>query len=275
MKLGRGAAGRNLPAGAASGASPAAADAGASPLLGASVALADDALVLGHRLSEWCGKAPFLEEDLAMANTALDFLGRARLLYGYAESLGGRHEDQYAYLRDAPEFTNLLICELPGADFAAACARQFLVDAFDALYFPQLAASADAGLADIACKAAKEAAYHRRHSSQWVLQLGDGTEDSHARMQAALDDVWGYHWELFDNSPAERPLIAAGALPDRQALREPWREAVAATVAQATLRLPASRWRVDGGRAGIHTEHLGFMLAEMQHLPRTYPGARW
>ena len=246
-----------------------------SSLLEATVALADDALVLGHRLSEWCGKAPFLEEDLAMANTALDFLGRARLLYGCAESLGGRSEDQYAYLRDAPEFTNLLICELPGADFAAACARQFLVDAFDDLYFPQLAASADSGLADIARKAAKEAAYHRRHSSQWVLQLGDGTEDSHARMQAALDNVWGYHWELFDNSPAERPLIAAGVLPDRQALREPWREAVAATVAQATLRLPASRWRVDGGRAGIHTEHLGFMLAEMQHLPRTYPGARW
>lgn len=247
----------------------------ADPRIGAAVALADDALVLGHRLSEWCGKAPFLEEDLAMANTALDFLGRARLLYGCAERMGGRNEDQYAYLRDAPEFTNLLIYELPGADFAAACARQFLVDAFDALYFPELAASAEAGLAEVARKAAKEAAYHRRHSSQWMLQLGDGTADSHERLQAALDDVWGYHWELFDNSPLERPLIAAGALPDRQALRDPWQEAVAATLAQATLRLPSGKWRVDGGRAGIHTEHLGFMLAEMQHLPRAYPGGRW
>ena len=244
-------------------------------LLDAVVALADDALVLGHRLSEWSGKAPFLEEDLAMANTALDLLGRARLLYGYAEALGGRNGDAYAYLRDAPEFTNLLMFELPGDDFAAAYARQFLVDVFDDLYLAELAGSSDSTLAEIGGKAHKEAVFHRRHSSEWLLRLGDGTGESHARVQSALEDVWGYHPELFASGPGEQVLIESGMLPDRRALREPWLAAVGDTVAAATLTLPPGGSRPGGGRAGVHTEYLGIMLAEMQHLPRSYPGARW
>lgn len=244
-------------------------------LLAAVVALGDDALVLGQRLSEWYSRAPTLEEDMALANTALDFLGRARLYYGYANSLGGRDEDEYAFHRDAREFTNLLLYELPGADFAAAYARQFLVDAFDELHSAELANSADATLADIGGKAYKEALYHRRHSAAWMLRLGDGTDESHRRTQRALEDVWGYRQELFANTPAEQPLVEQGILPDRAKLLPAWQEAVAATLDEATLAMPADSWAVQGGRDGIHTEHLGLMLAEMQHLPRSHPGAKW
>lgn len=244
-------------------------------LLPAVVALGDDALVLGQRLSEWCSKAPTLEEDMAMANTALDFLGRARLYYGYANSLGGLDEDAYAFERDAREFTNLLLFELPGADFAAAYARQFLVDAFDELHSAALAGSADATLADIGAKAHKEALYHTRHSAAWIVRLGDGTEESRRRMQQALEDIWGYRQELFANAPAEQPLVEQGILPNRLKLLPAWQEAVAATLQEATLALPDASWAVQGGRQGIHTEHLGLMLAEMQHLSRSHPGAKW
>ena len=244
-------------------------------LLPAVVALGDDALVLGQRLAEWCSRAPTLEEDMAMANTALDFLSRARLYYGYANGLGGRDEDAYAFERDPREFTNLLLFELPGADFAAAYARQFLVDAFDELHSAALAQSADAALADIGAKAHKEAIYHRRHSAAWVVRLGDGTEESRCRMQQALEDVWGYRQELFVNTPPEQPLVEQGVLPDRAKLRPAWQEAVAATLEEATLAMPQGGWTVDGGRQGVHTEHLGVMLAAMQHLPRSHPGAKW
>lgn len=244
-------------------------------LLQAVVALGDDALVLGQRLAEWYSRAPSLEEDMALANTALDFLGRARLYYGYAKSLGGRDEDAYAFHRDAREFTNLLLFELPGRDFAAAYARQFLVDAFDALHSGELAQSADGALADIGAKAHKEALYHRRHSAAWLVRLGDGTDASRSRMQQALEAVWGYRQELFVNAPTERPLVEQGVLPDRAKLLAAWRQAVAATLEEATLSMPQDGWAVDGGRQGIHTEHLGLMLAEMQHLPRSHPGAKW
>ena len=244
-------------------------------LLKAVVGLGDDALVLGQRLSEWCGKSPWLEEDLAMANTALDFLGRARLLYGYAETLGGSDEDAYAFQRDARDFTNLLIYELPCADFAAACARQFLVDAFDALHLEQLSASADADLAGIAAKVRKEALYHRRRSAAWLVRLGDGTAESRGRMQRALEDLWGFHGELFAPVEVEAELIATGVLPDRAELRPQWLKAVSATLNEATLEPPSADWQIDGGRRGLHTEHLGPMLAEMQHLHRSHPGAHW
>lgn len=244
-------------------------------LLSAVVGLADDALVVGHRLSEWCGKAPFLEEDLAMSNTALDSLGRAQLLYRYAEQLGGRNEDEYAYLRDAPEFTNLLIYELCGADFAAAYARQLLIDVFDELYFGALSDSQDATLTGIAEKSYKEAVFHVRHSSEWLLRLGDGTDESHHRMQEALDGVWGYVPELFHNQTEHATLVASGVLPDRAALEAQWLERITTLVERATLKMPTCDWSVTGGREGVHTEHLGFMLAEMQHLPRTYPGVAW
>ena len=244
-------------------------------LLEAVVGLGDDALVLGQRLAAWCGKSPWLEEDLAMANTALDFLGRARLLYGYAETLGGCDEDAYAFQRDARAFTNLLIYELPCAEFASACARQFLVDAFDVLHLEKLSASADAELAGIAAKAHKEALYHRRRSAAWMVRLGDGTAESRCRMQRAVADVWGYHPELFAPVESEDGLIAKGVLPDRAALRPHWLAAVSATLDEATLEPPSAQWQVDGGRQGLHTEHLGSMLAEMQHLHRSHPGARW
>ena len=244
-------------------------------LLDAVVGLADDALVLGHRLSQWCGRAPFLEEDLAITNTALDLLGRARTLYGYAESLGGRNEDEYAYLRDAPEYRNLLIYELPGDDFAVACARQFLVDVFDDLYLAELAESQDATLAELGAKCRKESAWHRRHSGEWLNRLGDGTAESRERMQRALDGVWGYHLELFETGPGEKRLVASGVLPDRGALQRPWSAAVHEAIRAATLAVPSNGRRVTGGRLGEHTEHLGIMLAEMQQLPRACPGARW
>ena len=244
-------------------------------LLEAVVGLGDDALVLGQRLSEWCGQSPWLEEDLAMANTALDFLGRARLFYGYAEQLGGCGEDAYAFQRDARAFTNLLIYELPCADFAAACARQFLVDAFDALHLAKLAQSADDGLAGIGAKAHKEALYHRRRSAAWLVRLGDGTTESRRRLRMALADLWGYHTEFFMPVEAESGLIAKGVLPDRVALQPEWLKAVSVALDEATLERPAADWRVEGGRRGLHTEHLGPMLAEMQHLHRSHPGARW
>ena len=244
-------------------------------LLEAVVGLGDDALVLGQGLSAWCGKSPWLEEDLAMANTALDFLGRARLMYGYAEALGGLDEDAYAFQRDARDFTNLLIYELPCADFASACARQFLVDAFDALHLEQLSASADADLAGIAAKARKEALYHRRRSAAWLVRLGDGTAESRRRMQQALEDLWGYHAELFAPVEAETDLVEEGVLPDRATLHPQWLKAVTAALDEATLELPTADWRIDGGRRGRHTEHLGAMLAEMQHLHRSHPGAQW
>ena len=244
-------------------------------LLKAVVGLGDDALVLGQRLAAWCGKSPWLEEDLAMANTALDFLGRARLLYGYAERLGGCDEDAYAFQRDARAFTNLLIYELPCDDFASACVRQFLVDEFDALHLEKLSASADADLAGIAAKAYKEALYHRRRSAAWMVRLGDGTAESRRRMQQALEELWGYHAELFAPVGEESGLVAAGVLPVRAALRPQWLEAVTATLAEATLEPPSADWAIDGGRQGLHTEHLAPMLAEMQHLHRSHPGARW
>ena len=244
-------------------------------LLNAVVGLADDALVVGHRLSEWCGKAPFLEEDLAMANTALDIIGRARLLYGYAETLGGKTEDAYAYLRDARQFTNLLIYELPGADFAEAYARQLMIDVFDELYFGAMRKSQDATLAGIAEKSFKEAAYHARHSTDWLLRLGDGTIESHHRMQDAFDSMWGYYPELFVDQADHVSLVESGVLPVRAELEADWLQSMAERLEQATLEMPADDWSVGGGREGVHTEHLGFMLAEMQHLPRAYPGATW
>ena len=196
-------------------------------------------------------------------------------LYGYAESLGGRNEDEYAYLRDAAEFRNLLIYELPGDDFAVTYARQFLVDVFDGLYLAELTASTDATLAEFAAKCRKESAWHRRHSGEWLVRLGDGTAHSRERMQTGLETVWGYHPELFETGPDEGVLVAAGVLPDRRALKQSWSEAVVGAIRAATLEVPSNGGCVTGGRSGVHTEHLGIMLAETQQLPRAYPGARW
>ena len=241
------------------------------------IGLADDALTLGHRLSEWCSNGPFLEEDLALANVALDFIGRARMLYTYAAGIEGkgRGEDDIAYYRDCREYTNLLIYELPIGDFADTMARQFLVDAFDVEFFMALSRSANETLAAIAAKAIKESRYHLRRSHDWILRLGDGTEESHQRIQRGFDKVWGYSHELFAMNAAEQGLVDTGVAVDRTALQNVWNEKVNAVLAEASLARPADDWSVQGGRDGIHTEHLGYLLAELQFVQRAYPGLQW
>ncbi|HLF29514.1 MAG TPA: 1,2-phenylacetyl-CoA epoxidase subunit PaaC [Xanthomonadales bacterium] len=241
------------------------------------IGLADDALTLGHRLSEWCSNGPFLEEDLAQANVALDFIGRARMLYTYAAGIEGRGrgEDDIAYRRDCREYTNLLINELPRGDFADTMARQLLVDAFDVEFFTALTVSADQTLAAIAAKAIKESRYHLRRSRDWVIRLGDGSEESHQRMQRGFDRIWGYSHELFAMNAAEQGLADAGIAVDRSSLRSAWDKIVDAVLAEATLARPAGDWAVQGGRDGIHTEHLGYLLAELQFMQRAYPGLQW
>ncbi|MBK1659187.1 1,2-phenylacetyl-CoA epoxidase subunit PaaC [Paracraurococcus ruber] len=250
----------------------------APPLLLHVLRLADTALVLGHRLSEWTGRAPMLEEELALANAALDYIGQARSLYDYAARLDGRGrtEDDLAYLRDTPDWRCWLIAELPNGDFAHSVLRQFLVAAALQPYWRALAASRDATLAAIAAKAEKEAAYHLRHAGEWVIRLGDGTDESHRRMTEALEDLWPYTGEMFEADAVEAALVAEGVAPDPLALRPAWEAMVARVLAEATLDLPAPcAWMQSGGRRGVHTEHLGHLLAVMQHLPRSYPGAVW
>ena len=245
--------------------------------------LADDALVLGHRLSEWCGKAPALEEDLALANQGLDLIGQARLFYAYAGDIEGRlvpggkgrDEDQFAYLRDAPGWRNILLVEQPNGDFASTVMRQLLYAAFTAPYFDALAASPDRRLAEIAAKAVREMAYHVRHAGEWVIRLGDGTAESHRRASAALDELWPYTGELLEATAEERVLAASGIVPDRAALRPRFEATVAHILAEATLARPRDGWMQSGGRQGRHSEHLGHLLAELQFMQRTYPGARW
>jgi ring-1,2-phenylacetyl-CoA epoxidase subunit PaaC len=239
--------------------------------------LADSALVLGHRLSEWCGYAPMLEEDIALANIALDLIGQARALYAYAgEAEGeGRDEDKLAYLRDAGQYRNVLLVEQPNGDFAVTIARQFLYSAFMAPFWRALAASRDDMLAAIAAKAEKEAAYHLRHSAEWLIRLGDGTAESHARAQDALDELWTYTGELFEADTIEGGLIERGIAADPQALRAEWDEMVDEVLSQATLKRPAEQWMQTGGRTGRHSEHLGYILADLQFLQRAYPGATW
>jgi ring-1,2-phenylacetyl-CoA epoxidase subunit PaaC len=238
---------------------------------------ADDALILGHRLSEWCGHAPMPEEDMALANIGLDLIGQARALYDAAAAAegAGHDEDAYAYLRDAPQFRNLLLAELPNGDFARTIARQFLYAAFADPYWRAMQASRDATLAAIAAKAEKESAYHLRHSAEWMVRLGDGTDESHRRAQEALDALWPFTGEMFEADAAEQALIAAGIAVDPAALRAPWQATLHSVLTRAGLAQPAGTWMQTGGRSGRHTEHLGHLLAVMQHLARTYPGATW
>ena len=239
--------------------------------------LADDALVLGHRLSEWSGRAPTLEEDIALSNIGLDLIGQARGLYAHAASVEGlgRTEDQLAYLRDASEFLNVQLVERPNMDFAATMARQLAYAVLAELMWARLKQSSDSQLAGIAAKAEKECAYHVRHCAEWVIRLGDGTEESHRRMQAALDDVWMFTGELFQIDDVDRAMIAAGIGIDVAALKPAWDRAIGEVLAEATLQRPRDGWMIGGGRRGTHSEHLGHMLAEMQFLQRAYPGMQW
>ncbi len=243
--------------------------------------LADSDLVLAQRLGEWVGKGPVIEEDIALTNVGLDLIGQARLWYGYAGEVEarltgtGRDEDQFAFRRDAHEFRNLLLVEQPNGSYADTIARQFLFDHWHLLALRTLARSQDARVAEIAAKGAKESAYHAERSADWVVRLGDGTEESHRRMQAALDELWRYAGEMFVADAAECALVEAGIAADVRALEAPWYAAVDAVLAEATLARPPAGYVQQGGKQGRHTEHLGHLLAEMQFLQRAYPDARW
>lgn len=248
-----------------------------APLFTYTLRLADNALILGHRLSEWIGHAPLLEEELALGNIALDLIGEARALYAYAGGIEGqrRDEDRLAYHRDAPQFRNILLVEQPNGDFAVTILRQFLYSAFAHPFWRALAQSRDATLAAIAAKAEKEAAYHLRHAAEWAIRLGDGTAESHRRAQNALDELWPYTGEMFEIDDVERALIAEQVAATPASLRPEWETIVADVLREATLARPASGWMQSGGRNGRHSEHLGHLLATMQFLQRAYPEATW
>ena len=248
-----------------------------APLFEALLRLGDDRLVLGHRTSEWCGHGPILEEDIALSNIALDLIGQANLLLQYAGEVegAGRDQDALAFFRDALEYRNALICELPKGDFGVTIVRHFLHGVFSVLQWEALSRSTDQTLAGIAAKALKESKYHVRHAGEWVIRLGDGTEESHTRAQSAVDLLWPYTGELFMQPTDEAPLVDAGLTVDVATLEAKWRATVDDVLARATLTAPAVTWMQRGGRAGVHTEHLGHMLAEMQSVARAHPGAQW
>ncbi|OYX15416.1 MAG: phenylacetate-CoA oxygenase subunit PaaI [Rhizobiales bacterium 32-66-8] len=248
-----------------------------TPLVRYLLRRADDALVLGHRLSEWCGHAPMMEEEMALANMGLDLIGQARSLYTYAAEVEsvGHDEDDFAYLRDERDYGNLLLVEQPNGDFARTMVRQLFYSAFIDPYWRALMASGDPTLVAIAAKSEKESAYHLRHASEWVIRLGDGTEESHARAQAAVDELWSFTGELFEVDAGERALIEAGQVVDPETLRAGFLATVQGVLAQATLSLPGEAWMHKGGRSGRHSEHLGHLLSDLQYLQRTFPGASW
>ncbi|GAA0960046.1 1,2-phenylacetyl-CoA epoxidase subunit PaaC [Virgisporangium aurantiacum] len=223
------------------------------------LALADDALIAAQRLAEWCSRGPELEEDIALANIALDQLGTARLLLTHAGQENGRTEDDLAFLRTDREFRNCLLVELPDGDFAVTMVKLLFLAAYQKPLYESL--SEDGELGPIAAKAVKESTYHLDHAKLWTIRLGDGTEESHRRAQAAVDDLWPYTHELFE--------------PPFDPLRTTWLETVQTTLEEATLTRPEDRWRPTGGRSGVHTEHLSLLLAEMQVLHRAHPGATW
>ena len=242
--------------------------------------LGDERLVLGHRLSEWCGHAPILEEDIALANVALDLLGQATLFLRRAGEIEGkgRDEDALAYFREAVDFRNCLLVELPNGDFGFTIVRQFLFDAYAVVTLETMSRSANAELAALATKSLKEATYHLRHSAEWVLKLGDGTDESHRRAQRALDELWRFTPELFVADDVAARLAVQGIGPDLPALRPRWDAMVRDVIARATLTVPhdtAHTPHLRGGRAGMHAEHLGHLLAEMQIVARSHPGATW
>ena len=237
----------------------------------------DNTLVLGHRASQWCGHAPVLEEDIALANIALDLIGQTQLWLGLAGEVegAGRTADQLAYLRDASAFRNTLLVERPNGDFGATLMRHLLFDAWHKPFLSALLDSSDSRVAAIAGKAIKEVAYHLDRSTDLVIRLGDGTQESRARMQDALDDLWPYTGELFIDDDFDRELAEQRVAPLPSSLRPAWGDVVQSTLAEATLKAPASPFAHKGGRRGAHTEHLGFILAELQFLQRAYPGAAW
>ena len=249
----------------------------AADLVAYTCCLADDALVLAQRLGGWVARAPELEEDVALAIIGLDLLGQARALLSYAGEVegAGRDEDDFAYLREEHEFGNCLLVEQPNGDFAVTVARQLYFSTYQLGLYRALAGSADPTLAAVAGKAVKEADYHRDHAAAWTVRLGDGTEESHARMRHGLETLWPFTGELFEADGVVRRLAAAGVAVDPAALRADWDAGIDAVLAEATLARPEPGWQHSGGRRGVHTEHMGYLLAELQYLHRLHPGAKW
>jgi ring-1,2-phenylacetyl-CoA epoxidase subunit PaaC len=262
--------------------------------------LADEALIIGHRLGEWCGHGPVLEQDIALTNTALDHLGRARSLYQYAAEQfnalpaeqrktyftstalqnivanGERiDEDDLAFLRDGWDFKNILLVEQPNGDWAYTIARSFFYDVFNCLFFTELEKSKDQTLSSVAEKSLKEVTYHLRWSSEWVIRLGDGTDESHLRMQQAVNELWMYTGEMFVMNETDQAMLQQGTGPDLGGLKQPWLERVESVFEEATLVLPTATWMQQGGKDGRHTEHLGYILSELQFMQRAYPGMEW
>lgn len=249
----------------------------ADPLVEYLLRLGDDRLILGHRLSEWCGHGPILEEDIAMANMALDLIGQATMFLGLAGEMEaeGRDADALAFFRDGTKYRNALLVELPNGDFGATMVRQFLFDAFSVVQLDALAQCAHDGVAALAAKALKEAKYHVRHSSEWVVRLGDGTEESHQRVQQALNELWRFTGELFDHDAVIDAVAAHGIVVDHTQWHARWEALVHDVLQRATLTLPPLPVFARGGRVGRHTEHLGHLLSTMQSVARAHPGATW
>ncbi len=268
--------------------------------LGYTLQLADNVLILSQRLSEWCGHGPILEQDIALTNTALDHIGAARSLYQYAaeqfnalsdaeraamftspalnqilSTKGKAEEDDLAYLRDAWDFRNVLLAEQPNEDWAYTVARSFFLDCFHFFLYTALQKSEDETIAAVAEKSLKEVRYHLKWSSEWVIRLGDGTEESAAKMQTAIDERWPYIGELFETSDADKAALAKGYGADLNELKALWDERVKAVFAEANLKVPTDTWMHRGGKQGVHSEHLGYILAEMQFMQRAYPGMEW
>lgn len=239
--------------------------------------LGDTSLILGHRLSEWCGHGPILEEDIAISNIALDLIGQARLLYTYAGKVEGqgRDEDTLAFTRDVWDWKNVLLVEQPNGDFAVTMVRQFMIDCFNVELFTALSKSRDEELAAIAAKSLKEVTYHRRHSGEWVIRLGDGTEESKARVQKAFNDLWIFVDELFQSDALDQAMAESGIGIDVSTLRPAWDNMVDRVMAEATLTKPTADFPRSGGRNGEHSEHLGYILSDLQFMQRAYPGMEW
>lgn len=239
--------------------------------------LGDDSLILGHRLSEWCGHGPILEEDIAMTNISLDLVGQATSLLGYAGELEGkgRDADALAFLRFDREYKNVLLVEQPNGDFGMTMLRQFFFDAFRKPLFEKLQHSTDQHLAAIAEKSLKETKYHLKHSSEWVIRLGDGTEESNARIQDSLNTLWRYTNELFFTDEVDTELVEKGIVPSLQEIQNEWNATVTAVLTEAMLTIPTNNWKQEGGRKGLHSEHLGYILAELQYMQRAYPNMQW
>lgn len=262
--------------------------------------LADNALIYGHRLGEWCGHGPVLEQDIAITNISLDFIGQTRSFFQHAANLFNAlpqadkagfflsialdekiktgeqlDEDDLAYLRDGWDYRNILLTEQPNGDWAMTIARAFFFDVFNHLYYSELQKSKDVQLAAIAEKSLKEVTYHKRWSSEWMIRLGDGTDESHTRLQNAVNDIWSFTGEMFNMSDAEKSMLEQGISVDTEKLKSDWKQEVDAILSEATISLPENDWMQKGGKVGKHSEHLGYILAELQFMQRTYPGMKW